>query len=170
MNQNQSSMQAPMQAPIQASMQTPTQPQFVIQPQQPGQSGWDKAMGYSASCGKFVGLSTAVISVILIIIFCWVGIYFYRKKSTVVYDKVSATITEANCTQQITDTGRNRNVTYKCSLKVNLDVIAQLEAKTLITPLEDLYPLLPFLSSKVCSGSCSFNRRWGRSCRRFHRR
>jgi hypothetical protein len=122
MNQNQSSMQAPMQAPIQASMQTPTQPQFVIQPQQPGQSGWDKAMGYSASCGKFVGLSTAVISVILIIIFCWVGIYFYRKKSTVVYDKVSATITEANCTQQITDTGRNRNVTYKCSLKVKYTV------------------------------------------------
>lgn len=102
----------------QVPMQVPGQPQFVIQSQQPGQSGWDKAMGYSASCGKFVGISTAVISVILIIICCCIGMYLYRKKSTAVYDKVSATITEANCTQVVSGNSRNSNITYNCALKV----------------------------------------------------
>jgi len=114
MNQNQAPIQTPMQAPI----QPPIQPQFVIQTQQPGQSGWDKAMKYSASCGKFVGISTGVISVILIIIFCWIGMYFYRKKSTAIYDKVYAIVTEASCAQVVSGNNRNRYVTYNCELKV----------------------------------------------------
>lgn len=111
MNQNQVPMQQSNQVPMQ-------QPQFVIQTQQPGQSGWDKAMKYSASCGKFVGISTGVTSVIIIIIFCWVGIYYYRKKSTAIYDKVSAIVTEANCAQVVSGDNRNRSVTYNCALKV----------------------------------------------------
>ena len=102
--------------------QVPLQPQFIIQAQPQGQSGWDKAMGYSAKCGKFVGLSGGVVCAIIIIILCGVGIFFYRKKVTVVYNNVSATILEANCSQVISQSGKTKSISYSCKLKVKYTV------------------------------------------------
>ena len=141
MNQRQSSLQAPLQAPTQttqttqtptasqtpqttqtlSSLQTPTAPQFVIQANQPT-SGWDKAMDYSTSCGKFVGLSGGVVCAILIIILCGVGIFLYRKKVTTVYNKVSATIVSANCTQYVSGGKNNSTIKYNCVLKVRYNI------------------------------------------------
>lgn len=85
-------------------------------------SGWDKAMGYSASCGKFVGLSGGVVSAIIIIILCGVGIFFYRKKATSVYNTVPATIVDAKCTQYFTTSGRQSTIKYNCELKVKYTI------------------------------------------------
>ena len=96
--------------------------QVPLQGQPQGQSGWDKAMGYSASCGKFVGLSGGVTCAIIIVILCSVGIFFYRKKSTTVYNKITATVLEANCSQVISQSGKTRSVSYNCALKVKYTV------------------------------------------------
>jgi hypothetical protein len=105
--------------------QVPMQPQFVIQAQQPGQSGWDKAMGYSASCGKFVGLSGGVVCAIIIIILCGVGIFLYRKQTTAIYNTVSATITEATCSQVVNDNGKTKSISYNCVLKVKYNITGE---------------------------------------------
>ena len=95
-----------------------SQSQVRIQPT----SGWDKAMGYSASCGKFVGLSGGVVCAILVIILCAVGIFFYRKKSSAVYSTVSATIVDAKCTQYTATSGRNTVIKYNCELKLKYTI------------------------------------------------
>jgi len=87
-----------------------------------GKSAWDKGLESSASCGKFVGISGGVVCVILIIILCGIGIFLYTKKTTVVYNKVSATILDAKCSQVIRDDGRNRNVSYNCEIKVKYNI------------------------------------------------
>jgi len=102
--------------------QVPLQPQFIIQTNQPGQSGWDKGLQASASCGKFVGLSGAVIFVIIIIILCGLGIFFYRKKVSTVYNTVQATIIEANCSQVVSGNTKNSSVSYNCALKVKYTI------------------------------------------------
>jgi hypothetical protein len=102
--------------------QVPLQPQFIIQAQPQGQSGWDKAMGYSAKCGKFVGLSGGVVCAIIIIILCGFGIFFYTKKSPTVYNTVNATILEANCSQVISQFSKSRSVSYMCVLKVKYTI------------------------------------------------
>jgi len=102
--------------------QVPLQPQFLIQANQQGPSGWDKAMGYSAKCGKFVGLSGAVICAIIIVILCGFGIFLYRKKATTVYNTVNATILEANCSQVISESGKTKSVSYNCALKVKYTI------------------------------------------------
>ena len=103
--------------------QVPLQPQFIIQANQQGPSGWDKGLQASASCGKFVGLSGGVVCAIIIIILCGVGIFLYRKKVTTIYNTVNATILEATCAQVLNSTGRNRtSVSYNCTLKVKYTV------------------------------------------------
>ncbi len=109
------------------------QPAFIIQTQQPGQSGWDKGMGYAKSCGKFVGLSSGVVCAIIIVILCAVGIMFYRKKSTVVYNTVQATVLEANCSQVVNNTGKSRSVSYNCALKVKYTINDVSYENTLMT-------------------------------------
>lgn len=127
MNQSQASLQATTQTPTTSqttqtqTTQTQTAPQFVIQANQPT-SGWDKAMVYSASCGKFVGLSGGVVCAILIIILCAIGIFLYRKKVTSVYNKVSATIVSANCTQYVSGSKNNSTIKYNCVLKVRYNI------------------------------------------------
>jgi len=116
MNQNQVPLQGQLQGQLQA------QPQFIIQANQQGPSGWDKAMGYSASCGKFVGLSGGVVCAIIIVILCGFGIFLYRKKVTTVYDKVLATILDAKCTQYISGGRNNSTIRYNCELKVKYTV------------------------------------------------
>ena len=111
MNQN--------QVPIQPTQ--PMQPQIVVQAA--GPSGLDKGLAASASCGKFVGLSGAVVCAIIIVILCGFGIFFYRKKVTTVYNKVSATILDAKCSQVMNNSGHNHTyITYNCELKVKYTV------------------------------------------------
>ena len=110
------------QSQLQPQLQPQPPPQFIIQANQPGQSGWDKAMGYSASCGKFVGISGAVVCSIIIIVLCWLGIYLYRKKTDISYNTVQAKILEATCSQVINDNGKNKSVSYNCLLKVSYTV------------------------------------------------
>lgn len=103
--------------------QVPLQPQFIIQANQQGQSGWDKGLQASASCGKFVGLSGGVVLAVIIVVLCGIGIFFYRKKVTAVYNTVNATILEATCSQVLNTTGHNRtSVSYNCTLKVKYTV------------------------------------------------
>lgn len=99
------------------------QNQGQIQPLQ-GQttSGWDKAMGYSASCGKFVGLSGGVVCAVIIIILCGIGIFLYRKKVTAVYNTVQATILDAKCSQYTETSGKNTVIKYNCALKVKYTI------------------------------------------------
>ena len=98
------------------------QPQFIIQAQPQGQSGWDKGLQASASCGKFVGLSGGVICAIIIVILCGIGMFFYRKKVTTVYNTVQATILDAKCSQVLSQNGKSTSVSYNCLLKVKYNI------------------------------------------------
>jgi len=90
--------------------------------QPPRQDGWDKSMNLLSSCGKFAGMSTAIVCIILIVCFCGIGIYFFRKKDKTVYNSVSATITLANCSQVVNRNGNRTTISYNCALQVKYTV------------------------------------------------
>lgn len=95
---------------------------IIIQAAPQGQSGWDKGLAASASCGKFVGLSGGVVCAIIVVVLCAVGIFFYRKKNTAIYNQVSAVVTSANCAQEVHSNGKSTSITYNCALKVKYTV------------------------------------------------
>jgi hypothetical protein len=96
-------------------------------------STMDKVMNQSVKCGKFAGISSGVICIIIILIFCGVGIKMYNTKNNAVYQQVPATVTEANCSQVVSSSGRSTSISYNCSLKVKYNINGEEYLNTVVS-------------------------------------